>query len=353
MIVKNEEDVLEKCLKSVHDIIDEIIIVDTGSKDKTKKIAKKFTSKIYDFKWVDDFSAARNYSFAKANMDYILWLDADDVVLEEDILKLKELKQTIDPNTDIVMMKYNSAFDENGNVTLSYFRERLLKRSKGFKWNDPIHEYIEPSGRIITADICITHKKVHCNSDRNLTILEKLISEGKCLSPRNLFYYARELYYNKRFDDAIIYFNKFIDSEKGWIEDIISACYDLSICYNAKNDKQNMLKSLLKSFEYDTPRAEICCQIGYYYFDKNDYDKAIFWYELATKLKMPKDGWGFILYDCWGYQPCIQICVCHYRLGNIKEAIKYNDMAAEYKPNDSSVLYNKKLFEDLDGLKKI
>ena len=66
MIVKNEEKVLARCLDSIADLMDEIIIVDTGSSDNTKEIAKKYTDKIYDFAWIDDFSAARNYSFSKS-----------------------------------------------------------------------------------------------------------------------------------------------------------------------------------------------------------------------------------------------------------------------------------------------
>ena len=97
MIVKNEESVIGRCLESVKDIVDEIIIVDTGSTDNTKEIIKTFTDKIYDFEWIDNFSAARNYSYSKASMEYILWLDADDVILEEDRIKFKELKMSLDP----------------------------------------------------------------------------------------------------------------------------------------------------------------------------------------------------------------------------------------------------------------
>ena len=92
MIVKDEEKVLKRCLDSVKDIVDEIIIVDTGSHDKTKDIAKQYTDKLYDFKWIDDFSKARNFSFSKATKDYIIWLDADDVILEDDRIKLLNLK---------------------------------------------------------------------------------------------------------------------------------------------------------------------------------------------------------------------------------------------------------------------
>jgi Glycosyltransferases involved in cell wall biogenesis len=69
MIVKNEEAVLRRCLDSVKETVDEIIIVDTGSVDKTKEIAAEYTPKVYDFVWIDDFSAARNEAFSKATME--------------------------------------------------------------------------------------------------------------------------------------------------------------------------------------------------------------------------------------------------------------------------------------------
>ena len=69
---KNEVDVLERCLESADELVDEIIIVDTGSTDRTRKIAARFTDKIFDFPWRDDFSAARNESFSHASMDYCI-----------------------------------------------------------------------------------------------------------------------------------------------------------------------------------------------------------------------------------------------------------------------------------------
>ncbi|MBC8060827.1 MAG: glycosyltransferase family 2 protein [Clostridiaceae bacterium] len=346
MIVKNEEDVIARCLDTIKDIVDEIIIVDTGSTDNTKEISRVFTDEIYEFEWVDDFSVARNFAFSKATKDYIMWLDADDVLLDEDRLKLGELKKTLDKTVDVVMMKYNVGFDANGKVTLSYYRERLLRRLNNYKWREPVHEHLELWGKIINSDICITHKKEHVNIvSRNLTIYEKLINRGKTLSTRGLYYYARELYYNEKYEEAIKFFNKFLNTEEGWLEDNISACFDLSMCYNHINDKKSMLRSLLKSFEYDTPRGEICCQLGYYYFNLADYNRAIFWYKTATELKELVDSWGFISRDYWNFIPCIQLCVCYYKLGNIKEAIRYNNKASEYKPNDVSVEYNRDYFQ--------
>jgi glycosyltransferase involved in cell wall biosynthesis len=347
MIVKNEQVVLERCLASVQDIVDEIIIVDTGSTDRTKEIARLFTDKIYNFKWINDFSAARNFSFSYASKDYILWLDADDVLLEEDRVKLKQLKVSIEPSVDAVMMKYNYAFDEFGKVILSFYRERLVKRSLEPKWQDPIHEFIGVIGYVINSDICVTHKRIHQNTDRNLKIFEVMLSGERRLTPRNLFYYAQELYYHNRYDEAIQYFKKFIDTNEGWVEDVINACYLLSVCYGALKDEENYISVLYNSFVYDLPRAEICCQLGAHYFNKENYHKAIFWYELATQLERPKSSWGFILEDCWGFLPNIQLCVCYDREGDIEKAIKYNDVAAEYKPQAPAVLHNKSYFEEL------
>ncbi len=178
MIVKDEEETLGRCLESVKGLVDEIIIVDTGSTDGTKEIAQKYNAKIYDFQWVDDFSAARNYSFSKATQDYIFWLDADDVIMEEDIIRFRQLKESLDSRIDVVMMRYNLGVDDKGNVTTTYYRERLLKRSRNFKLYDPIHEYMLFSGNIINSDICITHKKIRGRSSRNLDIFEKMIAQA-------------------------------------------------------------------------------------------------------------------------------------------------------------------------------
>ena len=142
MIVKNEEEVLARCLACVTSFADEIIVVDTGSTDKTKEIAAGFTDKLYDFAWCDDFSKARNYSFSKATQDFIMWLDADDVILQEDQEQLVELKQRLQPEVSIVMMKYHPAFDDKGNPTFSYYRERLMNRRMQHRWSGVIHEAV-------------------------------------------------------------------------------------------------------------------------------------------------------------------------------------------------------------------
>ena len=93
MIVKNEEKVLRRCLDSVADLVEELVIVDTGSTDATKQIAAGYANaKVYDFEWVDDFSAARNFAFSKATQEYIYSADADEVLDEENRERFRLLK---------------------------------------------------------------------------------------------------------------------------------------------------------------------------------------------------------------------------------------------------------------------
>ena len=347
MIVKNEEETIARCLECAQKIADEIIVVDTGSTDNTKEICKKFTDKIYDFKWCYDFSKARNYSFSKATKDYIMWLDADDVILDSDIDKIIELKRELDEKKyDIVKLKYDMS-DKNGNITMSYYRERILKKSKGYKWISPIHEVIIQSGFVVSKDISITHKKIkESDPKRNLIIFEKMLENGYIFDARQKFYYARELYYNKKYDKSINEFKEFLSRDDAWIENKITACSDLGYIYITKNEPNNALKYLIKSIEYDFPRPQICCQIAEIYFNKRDYTTAIKWYKTAISQDIPIENGGFYVLDFSTYIPNIMLCVCYDRLGNHELANKYNEIAGSYK-KDGLYLSNKTYFENI------
>ena len=347
MIVKNEEKLLGRCLESVKDIVDEIIIVDTGSNDNTKTIANKFTNLVYDFKWVDDFSKARNYSFSKASKDYILWLDADDILLEEDRLKLLNLKNTLTNNIDIVMMKYNVGFDEDGNVNFSYYRERLLKRAKSFTWVSPIHEVIVPFGNIYYSDICITHKSIHSNhTKRNLKIFEKIMTYST-LDARQSYYYARELMYDNQYFKAIDKFNEFLNMKNAWIENKLNAYLDLSACYKELGDSKNELLSLLTSFSLGIPRAEILSSIGIYFMKNSNYETAIYWFKQALKCKINLENGSFCIIDYYRFIPYINIGFCYYKLGNYHLSRLYNEKAGKIKKHNKTYLYNKSILDSI------
>lgn len=345
MIVRDEEKVLARCLDSIRGAVDEIVIVDTGSTDRTREIAKEYTDHLYDFAWIDDFSAARNFSFSKATMDYILWLDADDVLTPDNLKALQELKEKLSCDIDAIMMRYETAFDEDGNAVFSYYRERIIRRRSGFIWKGRVHEAIETGGKILYSDIAITHRSVKTSySDRNLKIYQRQIESGEPLTPRDTFYYGRELYYHRQYICADAVLKKFLDDPDGWAENKIEACKIRAACLNALGAGEQSLDALTRSFQFDAPRAEICCEIGNYFIQKGRYQQAIFWFELARKLPPSEEKGAFADLDCYGFVPCIQLCVCYDRIGDRKKAEEYNTLAGEFRPHAPAYLHNVQYF---------
>ena len=166
-------------------------------------------------KWKDDFSYARNYSLSKATKDYIMWLDADDIINQTNQQKLIELKNTLNKNVDIVMMKYKMG----KNNDCIFYRERLIKNNKTHFFVNAIHETIPLIGNLMYSDITILHQKEKINDPkRNLKIYQNMINHKTKLNTRDLFYFARELWYNQYYYLAIKYFNKFLIQNDAWVK---------------------------------------------------------------------------------------------------------------------------------------
>ena len=340
MIVKNEEDVIGRCLDSVSGLVDEINIVDTGSTDSTKEIVSKYTDRIFDFEWSDDFAAARNFSFQQATKQYILWLDADDLFTAEDQEKFKALKQTLQTDVDAVSMNYHLSFDTEGNVTSLLRRYRLVKKDKKFKWIGAVHEYIEVAGNLYAGDVAVSHLPLSHDCDRNIRIYQKQLELGKPLSPRDTFYYANELLDHRRFEDAIKYYEAFLASKLGWIEDNIRACFKLADCYAQLNDKEKQLMSTLRTLTYDVPRPEACCRIGYSFMEQHENLKAIHWYNQAL-LYQTDHAISFQNTSFSTWLPHLQLCVLHDRLQQHDKAFYHNECARTYQPLNPKIIANK------------
>ena len=247
---------------------------------------------------------------------------------------------------DVVMLKYNLLSNDGSHTLLSFYRERILKRSKNFKWISPIHEVISPSGNVMYKDIAITHKKIkHSDPKRNLRIFNKMIKEGYIFDARQTFYFARELFYDNNLNEAIIKYNNFLKMNDAWSENKISACIDLYSIYNKKNDKEKAINYLFETFKYDAPRSEVCCYIGDYFLQKKLFNISKYWYLQATTLNEDTTNGGFYKSDFKDYIPYINLCICYYNLGDMKNAKKYNDLAGIVKPNDKFFLYNSTLFK--------
>ena len=345
MIVKNEEKVLGRCLESAAGLVDEMVIVDTGSTDATKAVALSYTDRVYDFPWRDDFAAARNFAFSKGRMEYLMWLDADDVLLPADREAFLYLKRTLSPEVDVVMLPYHSGLDERGRPVFTCYRERVVRNLGRDLWEGAVHEAIAPFGKVLWGKAAVTHRKEGPGDpDRNLRIYEGKLAHREAFSPRERFYYARELMDHRRYADAGVVLEDFLARGGGWVENEIEACRLLSRCRLETGDDGGALQALLDSFRYDDPRAETCCALGAWFQAKEDWRRAVFWYELALTRERADEGGGFVQPDCYGFLPCIQLCVCCDRLGRHAEAEAWNQRAGRYKPEDPSYLWNLSYF---------
>ena len=216
VIAKNEEEVIDRCLSSFKNVVDEIIFVDTGSTDKTAELAIKYTDKVYHFDWIEDFSAARNFSFSKATGDYILWCDLDDELEPLEAQKILALKPHLD--ADMYLFKYNYARNERGE-TLSpdLIRERIIKNHCGYKWNYVVHECIRLQGKVVQVDITITHKRTNKgyieDLGRNIRMLENAMKTDR--NVRYVGYLAKEYKDKGMFNKALPLYKEYRNMP-GW-----------------------------------------------------------------------------------------------------------------------------------------
>ncbi len=149
MIVRDEEKNLPRCLGSVRGVFDEIVVVDTGSVDRTREIAREFGARVVEFAWVDDFAAARNVALDHASGDYAFWLDADDVVEPDQRQKLVALLEGLRAGEDaafVVKCACDPGADGSGGETV-VDHVRLFPLRPGVRWTYRVHEQIMPALR--------------------------------------------------------------------------------------------------------------------------------------------------------------------------------------------------------------
>jgi glycosyltransferase involved in cell wall biosynthesis len=186
LIVKNESGLLTEFLEHYIPLADEIIIIDTGSTDNTVKIAEKFTNKVYNFKWSDDFSSARNFSISKATKDWILWMDPDEMIDEKDFEKIRNLTE------ETKNLGYRFIQETHYKNKLMFIRGicKLFQNNKGIEFVYPVHETVRESikklnGRIGKSGIVIKHNP-KLNREKSETYL-RLLERKKEEFPKSNF----------------------------------------------------------------------------------------------------------------------------------------------------------------------
>jgi len=245
MIVKNEEKFLEQCLQSVQGLVDEIIIVDTGSTDKTKEIARRFTDKVYDFQWCDDFSAARNESLKHATGDWILVLDADEVIDPADIPIIKEALYEPYSSYNLITKNYSNSSSVSGwQVADDQFSRgfsgwhpsvkiRFFQRNPRAVFQGRVHEMIPETvfKKVGVLPFFVHHYGAKKKKEGNyLELLEKKIQD----QPTSKAYFELGVAYKNsdQMKEAEQFLQKAVDLDK----ESITPLLNLAIVQNKNNE---------------------------------------------------------------------------------------------------------------------
>ena len=323
MIVKNEEKILERCLDSVADLVDEIVIADTGSTDATKEIARRYTEKVYDFPWTDDFSAARNFVFSRATQEYIYSADADEVLSPENRERFRLLKETLLPEVEIVQMKYANQLQFN--TVYNYdeeYRPKLFKRKRDFVWEAPIHETVRLEPVIYDSDIVITHLPGESHVKRDLANFQKHWRQGYRLPKRLLGMYARELLIAGDEEDfaqaAPVFLEAAADNERDG-EEMAQSCCVAAKAARLAGDTVNFFKYTSKVIAEEAC-SEICCEMGHFYEGLSDWEEAAIWYYNAVYETRP-----ILALQSGGKESLEGLIRCYEALGCLEQADIYRE----------------------------
>ncbi|CAM3692549.1 TPR domain-containing glycosyltransferase [Cohnella lubricantis] len=237
MIVKNEEKVLGRCLDSVKGLVDEIIVVDTGSEDRTKDIARQYTRHVYDFEWVNDFAAARNESLRHATGQWILVMDADEYAAPGQQETLRKKLSGIKPNQPLgVLVKIMNFHGANGEHIHESSGPRLFTNRQGIRYREPIHEQLtSPKGEItyVADSFTLVHTGYTVQAvaeknkgQRNMVILQSMESESKLRDPYFCFVLGNEYYNTGDLERTYSYYKKAMEqvdrSAAGWYDHLLN-----------------------------------------------------------------------------------------------------------------------------------
>lgn len=326
MIVKNEETVLKRCLDSVADLVEELIIVDTGSTDATMEIAASYPhAKLYEFAWIDDFSAARNFAFSKATKEYIYSADADEVLDEENRERFRMLKQALLPEVEIVQMKYGNQlqFGTVYNYDEEY-RPKLFKRLREFVWQEAIHETVNVMPVIFDSDIVITHMPEESHAGRDFQAFERLAGRGVRLSKRLHNMYAKELFIAGKDEDFIrasLFFEESARDNGRDASEIKEACLVAAAASRRSGDAIKFFRYAVKVIA-DEGCSEICYEMGEFYLDRQDYEEAAIWYYNARY-----ETEAMLAAKTGGKDALLKLALCYERMGLMEEAAFYRKEA--------------------------
>lgn len=347
IVNKGEAFELNRCLESLKgDLLDEIIITQTFEDEEVKKVAQKFNAKISFFKWISDFSAARNFNLDQATCEYVFWLDADDVIKPDSYKKLLQLKKELH-NYDMIHLPYVYHHDEFDNPHNIHPRERIFKnKDPRFRWQDPIHETVSYNVTVKVKhvyDIFVDHYRMRPYvADRNLTILRKHYNENP--TTRIRFYFGKDLFDVGFYDEGVSVLEDYVRRSEGFVDNLAAACQRLSQYYlEAKQDFKTAKIFALQGLSFCNSYAELY----YYYADAcqklNEIDTAIKYFKLALTKKFGTAGFSQ-LPEFYELKPanCLSLLYYHHKKDYV-QSLKYNLIALKNQPFSTTLINDNRL----------
>jgi glycosyltransferase involved in cell wall biosynthesis len=338
MIVRDEEEYLDQCLKSVADYVDEIVVVDTGSKDKTKKIAAKYGAHIYDFEWVEDFSAARNFAASKVTGDWYVWLDADDTVEHPE--KLRQICEQAPEHIGVVFLNYDYQVDDQGIVRVKQWRDRLIRNNGCVTWKGRLHETPVDVRRIAKAqntEVNIVHHakpdRWTLSSERNMRILLKQMEDEKDNPDPRTFFYLASCYREVGRDIEARQLYEMYLKLSGWDEErCMARCQLAEIAFDNNDDPgaiAEYMQAIIERPDFPTPYIGL----GKVYMNAEKYNRAIQYLEMALVKPEPKTSMVMNPLD-YTYRPWLLLAECKFREGSVDDAIAACKKALTYRDDD-------------------
>ncbi|GJQ63597.1 MAG: hypothetical protein SCALA702_26500 [Melioribacteraceae bacterium] len=303
MIVKNEENYLGDCLKSVKEVVDEIVIVDTGSSDNTVNIAREYGAKIFHFEWINDFSAARNYALSKTTGDWILYLDADERLAPESYNEVSEIKRT---TVKAGFYCNVISFDEHNSKPNIIRYNRLFKNSADIRFEGKIHEQIVHSLKkneyeLFESGVKIFHEGYNIpqhmmleKANRNLELLLEEYKKDK--TDYVIFQIAQT--YGVLIDNekAIEYFDKIIKSPTS-SNHFKSHAFRYKAAVEFQNNKNidKALEFALKAEKFFDREPILNSLLTKIYLNKKEFSKSVFYARKALEVNRSDDNVEFRL----------------------------------------------------------
>lgn len=339
LIVKNEEELLPVCLESLKGLWDELVVVDTGSTDKTEEIARSFGARIGHFPWCDDFAAARNYAESLCFGEYLYWQDGDEILLEGKEV-IREIVEKGEADGVAPMLIFTR--DSTGAAQSTHLRQELLHKNNGaWLWHGAAHNWLNGPVRTAAPQILVEHLNRPSGDRPNhadiFKALRKNFEDPEAPIERNFFYLARQYFYAKCYRETIALIVQMLQTPVSWPVQRARGCIMAGDCWRALGDQDAAADAYLKAISECPNTAEPFFCLGKLRYEQRKWAEAAAWLKAST---MFEPGGFFHDLSIYEWQRWDLLAVCLYKMGRMEEARLYGAKALAARPDDEHLKKN-------------